>query len=105
MPEIRGEIFHFINRDAKGNNKYMENYNKNKELPLLKYLDLYNFISQKLPVNNLKRIEDLLNLTETLWNVIMKKVKKDIFSKLIFNIKNIYIILKGFTLFIWKNEN
>ena len=40
--EIRGGICHFINRDAQANNRYIENYNKNKELPLLKYLDLNN---------------------------------------------------------------
>ena len=31
---IRGGIYHFIYRYAKANNKYMKDYNKNKEPPL-----------------------------------------------------------------------
>ena len=34
---IRGEICHSIYRYAKANNKYMKNYNKNKESPYLQY--------------------------------------------------------------------
>ena len=34
---IRGGICHTIHQYAKANNKYMKDYNKNKELPYLKY--------------------------------------------------------------------
>ena len=35
----------------------------------------------------------------------MKKVIKDIFLKLMFNILKIYITSQWFTIFTWKNEN
>ena len=46
------------NSYAKANNKYMKDYDKNKELSYLKYWDVSKFaMSQKLPVNNFERIE------------------------------------------------
>ena len=53
---IRRGIFHAIHRYAKAKNKYMEDHDKNEELPYLKYWDLSNLddwaIYQNLPVNN-----------------------------------------------------
>ena len=40
---IRVEIYHSINRYVKVNNKYMEDYNKIKELSYLKYWHVNNF--------------------------------------------------------------
>ena len=55
---IRGGICHVIYRYAKANNKYMKNYNKDKEEEFLQYLDdnnLYGWaISQKLSVKGFK---------------------------------------------------
>ena len=55
---IRGGICHAIHRYAKANNKYMKNYNKNKESSYIQYLDgnnLYGWaMSQKLPVDEFK---------------------------------------------------
>ena len=55
---IRGEICHAIYRYAKANNKYMKNYNKDKEELFLQYLDdnnLYGWaMSQKLLVSGFK---------------------------------------------------
>ena len=52
---IRGGICHAIYRYAKTNNKYMKNYNKDKEESFLQYLDANNLygwaMSQKLPVS------------------------------------------------------
>ena len=55
---IRGGICHAIYRYAKANNKYMKNYNKDKEESILQYLDANNLygwaMSQKLPVSSFK---------------------------------------------------
>ena len=39
---IRGGICHSIHRYTKGNNKYMKDYDKNKESSYLKYWDVTN---------------------------------------------------------------
>ena len=39
---IRGGIFHSIYQYAKANNKYMKDYDKNKELSHLQYWDVNN---------------------------------------------------------------
>ena len=63
-----GGIYHEIQQYAKANNKYMKKYDKNKELPYLKYWDVNNLYSwimlQKLPVNNLEQIEDTSQFNE-----------------------------------------
>ena len=55
---ITGGICHAIYRYAKADNKYMKNYNKDKEESFLQYLDhnnLYGWaLSQKLPVSGFK---------------------------------------------------
>ena len=40
---IREGMCHAIHRYAKANNKYMKNYNKNKEPSYIQYLDGNNF--------------------------------------------------------------
>ena len=55
---VRGGICHAIHKYAEANNKYMKNYNKNKDLSYLMYLhanNLYGWtMSQKLPVDSIK---------------------------------------------------
>ena len=55
---IRGGMCHAIHRYSKANNKYMENYDKNKKLSYIRYLDANNLyvraMSQKLPVDGFK---------------------------------------------------
>ena len=55
---IRGGICHVIHRYAEANNKYMKNYDKNKESSYIQYLDANNLygwaMSQKLPVDGFK---------------------------------------------------
>ena len=59
---------HSIHRDAKANNKYMKNCDKNEESSYIQYLDANNLygwaMSQKLPVNGFKRIEDTSKINE-----------------------------------------
>ena len=67
---IRGEMCQATYRYAKANNKYMKNYDKNKESSFLEYVHVNNLhgwaMSKKLPVRNFKWIEkdDLLIITE-----------------------------------------
>ena len=67
---IRGGICHSIHRDAKANNKYMKDHNKNIESSYIQYLDANNLygwaISQKLPKNNFKWVEDTSIINEEL---------------------------------------
>ena len=59
---IRGGICHDIRRYAKANNKYMKDYDKNEKSLNLNYWELNNLydwaMSQKLPVNDIKRVEE-----------------------------------------------
>ena len=68
MVEEGIRICHSIHRHAKANNKYMENYNENKEPSYIQYLDANNLygwaMSQKLPVNNFKWVEDISRINE-----------------------------------------
>ena len=100
---IGGGICHSIHRYAKANNKYMKNYNKNEESSYIQYLDennLYGWaMSQKLPVNGFKWVNDVSEINEEF--ITMKLVTKDIFSKQILNtLKNytIYIVIYHFYL-------
>ena len=65
---IRGGICHAIHKHAKANNKYMKNYDKNEESSYIQYLDANNLygwaMSQKLPVNGFKWIEDTSEMNE-----------------------------------------
>ena len=55
---IRRRICHVIHRYANENNKYMKNYNKDKESVYLMYWDANNFygcaMTQKLLINSLQ---------------------------------------------------
>ena len=65
---IRGGIFRAIYRYAKANNRYMKNYNKDKEESFVQYLDdnnLYGWaMSQKLPVSGFKWKKNILKFNE-----------------------------------------
>ena len=65
---IRGGMCQPVHRYAKANSKYMKNYNKNIESSYLIYLDankLYGWaMSQNLPVNGLKWLNDLSRFNE-----------------------------------------
>ena len=65
---IRGGLCHAIHRHAKTNNKYMKNYDKNKESSYIQYLDANNLygwaMSQKLPKNGFKWINNVTEIDE-----------------------------------------
>ena len=65
---IGGGICHAIHQYAKTNNKYMKDYDKNKESSNLRYWDVNNLygwvMSQKLSVNKFEWIEDISQFNE-----------------------------------------
>ena len=65
---IRGGICHAIQRYAKANNKYMNDYNKNKESSYIQYLNANNLygmaMSEKLPIKGFKWIVDISEIDE-----------------------------------------
>ena len=83
---IRGGIGHSIHRYAKANNKYMNNYDENEESSYIQYLDANNLcgwaMSQKLPVNNFKWIEDTSKINEDFIKNYDENSKKGYFLEL-----------------------
>ena len=65
---IRGGICHATHRYSKANNKYMKNYDRNKESSYIQYLDASNLygwaMSQKLHVDGFKWKKDMLKFNE-----------------------------------------
>ena len=67
---IRGGICNKVHSYAEANNKYMKNYDKNKESSFLMYVDANNLygsaMSKNLPVDGFKWVDDLSLFTEDL---------------------------------------
>ena len=67
--EVEYIMEYIYQSNAKVNNKYMKNYDKNVESSYLMYLDAKNLygwtMSQKLPVNGLKWKKMYLNLMKS----------------------------------------
>ena len=65
---IRAEICHAVHRHAKANNKYTKNYDKSKESSYIQYLDAINLygvaMSEKLPINGVKWVNDISEINE-----------------------------------------
>ena len=65
---IKGVICHAIHRYAEANNKYMKNYDKNKESSFLEYLNTNNLygwaMSQKLLVDSFKWKKNISKFNE-----------------------------------------
>ena len=74
---IRGGICNKVHSYAEANNKYMKNYDKNKESSFLMYADANNLygwaMSKKLPVDGFKWVDDLKLLTS--WPLFMDGVQ------------------------------
>ena len=75
---IRGGMCQVTCKYAEANNKYMKNYDKNKESSFLIYVDANNLygwaMSKKMPVDRFKWVGDLSMFTEDFIKVMMKKM-------------------------------
>ena len=65
---IRGGICHAVHRYAKANNRYMKDYDESKESSYIQYLDANNLygaaMSEKLPINGFKWVNDISGINE-----------------------------------------
>ena len=68
--DIRDGICHAIYWYSKANNKYMKDYDKDKELSYLRYWDANNLygwaMPQKIHAKDFKRVEDISEIDESL---------------------------------------
>ena len=84
---IRGLICHAVHQYVKANNKYMKDYDKNKESSYLKYWDVNNWtiffaMCEKLPVNNFEWIKDTSQVNEDFMKNYNEESDKGYFLKL-----------------------
>ena len=79
---IRGGICNVIHWYAKANNRYMNDYDENKEPSHIKYCDvndLYGLVmSQKLPVNNFQWIKDTYQFNEGFIKIYNEEIQQNI---------------------------
>ena len=65
---IRSGICHAVHRYAKVNNRYMKDYDESKESSYIQYLDANNLhgaaMSEKLPINGFKLVNDTFGINE-----------------------------------------
>ena len=65
---IRGGTCHAAHRYAKSNNRYMKDYDESKESSYIQYLDANNLygaaMSEKLPINGFKWVNDISRINE-----------------------------------------
>ena len=82
---IRGGMCQSTHGYAKTNNKYMKKYDKNIESSYLMYLDINNLygwaMSQKLPGNGFKWVNDLSRFNEDVIKITKKIAMRDTFLK------------------------
>ena len=81
----RGGTCHALHQYAKANNKYMKNCDKSKESSYIQYLDANNLygavMSEKLPINEFKWVNDISGINE---KFVKSYDKKKIVTKVIY---------------------
>ena len=105
---IRGWICNSIYQYAKANNKYMKDYDQNKESSCLQYWDVNNLYGwamlQKLPIKNIKWVKDILKakFEESFVKSYNEESDKGFIFKLMFNILKNCIPSQWFIIFTWR---
>ena len=88
---------HTIHKYAKANNKYMKDYDKNKELSYCKYWDVNNLfgwaVSQNVPVNDYKWVEDTSQFNENFIKSYNDESSEGYFNILMFSILKNYMTI------------
>ena len=96
--EIRGGICHAIQRYAKANNKYMNDYDRKKKSSYIQYLDANNLydkaMTEKLPVRGFRWMDDISKIDEDFVKDYNKNDNKVIY------LMWMYIILINYKIFI-----
>ena len=81
---IRGRICNVVYRFVKANNKYIKDYDKNKESSYLKYWDVNNLygwaMSQKLPLYDFMRVEKTSQFNEDFIKICNENLLKMMFN-------------------------
>ena len=78
---IRGRIYHTVHRYAKANNRYMKDSDERKESSYIQCLDANNLygaaMSEKLPINGFKWVNDISGINEKFVKSYDKKILLD----------------------------
>ena len=95
---IKGGTCHSVYQYPKSNNKYMKDYDKNKQSSHLKFWDLNNLfrwaMSQKLPVNDFKPVKDISEFNKDFMKSYNHESNERYFLKLMLNMLKIYTTFK-----------
>ena len=106
---IRGGMCHAIHRYAQANNKYMKNYDQNKEPSYLKYWDVNNLygweMSQNCPVNKFEKIEDTSKFNEDSTNYYNQENYEGFFLEVDVQYLEILHELHNYLRFLSESEN
>ena len=106
---IRGGMCHAIHRYAQANNKYMKNYDQNKEPSYLKYWDVNNLygweMSQNCPVNKFEKIEDTSKFNEDSTNYYNQENYEGFFLEVDVQYLEILHELHNYLQFLSEREN
>ena len=106
---IRGGMCHAIHRYAQANNKYMKNYDQNKEPSYLKYWDVNNLygweMSQNCPVNKFEKIEDTSKFNEDSTNYYNQENYEGFFLEVDVQYLEILHELHNYLQFLSESEN
>ena len=106
---ITGGICHSIYRYEKANNKYMKDYDKNKESSYIQYWDVYNLYGlamwQKLPINIFEWIKDISQFNEDFIKIYNAESDKGYFLEVaVPYLEKLHELHNDLTIFTWEDK-